>query len=408
MATELTNSELKALKCPSNKSSVEIKDGKVPGLQVRVGKSKKSFSLMYRMHGRQKRMRLGDFPEISLSDARAAAYRALALISEGLDPEEVKKQERQEKAVELGVSTLPTLRVIGTEFSKYHLPHLRPITQKNYIRRLNKYIYPVLGNRPIDTIGKKDLVHFIEKIAVDNGTPGEALFSYAVLSALLTFAHDRDYIQFKPILPKKVKSQIKAKVKPRTHTYTEEEIKLHWAYFDQLNRPVSKVYLKLLYHLALRKSELQFCEWVFIDWQKKSLLIPGQLTKNKTDHLIPLTEEVIRLFKSLESITGDKAYIFCDEFEPKPFQIHTSIKNARNMLGHFAPHDIRRTVRSKWAQLGVQRDVAEMMLNHTPDILIQTYDQYDYLKEKRAAYALWGEELGRLVGGELNRSSFAI
>lgn len=56
-------------------------------------------------------------------------------------------------------------------------------------------------------------------------------------------------------------------------------------------------------------------------------------------------------------------------------------------------------MRSKWAEIGIQRDVAELMLNHTPDILIQTYDQYNYLKEKRTAYDLWDKELGRLVGG---------
>lgn len=87
-----------------------------------------------------------------------------------------------------------------------------------------------------------------------------------------------------------------------------------------------------------------------------------------------------------------------DEFTDEPFQIQTSIKSAIKVNGHFSPHDIRRTVRSKWSVIGVQRDVAELMLNHTPDILIQTYDQYNYLKEKRAAYQLWDEELDRIVG----------
>jgi integrase len=59
-------------------------------------------------------------------------------------------------------------------------------------------------------------------------------------------------------------------------------------------------------------------------------------------------------------------------------------------------HDIRRTVRSKLAELGVAREVARKVLNHEDGKVDRIYNRHEYLKEKREALVRWEQHLASL------------
>ena len=88
----------------------------------------------------------------------------------------------------------------------------------------------------------------------------------------------------------------------------------------------------------------------------------------------------------------------------------TAVARKREILGNYksssgefwTPHDLRRTMRTRLAALGISRDVAERIIGHKIGGMVETYDRYSYAEEKRAAFELWDEELIRIVG--LNES----
>jgi integrase len=84
----------------------------------------------------------------------------------------------------------------------------------------------------------------------------------------------------------------------------------------------------------------------------------------------------------------------------------TAVARKREILGNYknsvsefwTPHDLRRTMRTRLAALGISRDVAERVIGHKIGGMVETYDRYSYAEEKRAAFELWDEELIRIVG----------
>lgn len=66
-------------------------------------------------------------------------------------------------------------------------------------------------------------------------------------------------------------------------------------------------------------------------------------------------------------------------------------------LEHFTPHDFRRTVETRLARLGFNKEVRDAVTGHAQDGLQRTYNKHDYLSEKRGALAAYGEHIMGLV-----------
>ena len=76
-----------------------------------------------------------------------------------------------------------------------------------------------------------------------------------------------------------------------------------------------------------------------------------------------------------------------------------TITKARDRFGldHWTAHDLRRTVISNMAKLGVAPIVLGHIINHRSvtkaGVTLSHYVQYDYAKEKREALYLWADRL---------------
>ena len=69
-------------------------------------------------------------------------------------------------------------------------------------------------------------------------------------------------------------------------------------------------------------------------------------------------------------------------------------------LEHFTPHDLRRTARTLMSRLEIPHHIRERVLNHSQGKIEAVYDQFDYLKEKRAALNKLANEIDRITGKE--------
>ncbi len=78
-----------------HKAVQDLKDDKVPGLQLRVRATGKSFYLYYRRNGQQRRPKIGDFPGLTVAEAREIAQAMLRDVAAGLDPSEARRETRK-------------------------------------------------------------------------------------------------------------------------------------------------------------------------------------------------------------------------------------------------------------------------------------------------------------------------
>ena len=171
--------------------------------------------------------------------------------------------------------------------------------------------------------------------------------------------------------------------------------------------------VRMLLLTGQRKSEVAEARWREFDLDKKLWSIPIARMKGKAAHVVPLTDDVIAILRSLPRFArGD--YLFSTRFGASPTNGFSKYKARldrrmllswralgriagvdRNTLKPYVLHDIRRTMRTHLSALPVPDLVRELVIGHTKPGLHKVYDQHAYLDEKRHALELWAKRLAR-------------
>jgi integrase len=134
-------------------------------------------------------------------------------------------------------------------------------------------------------------------------------------------------------------------------------------------------------------------EWKEFDFAKRLWKIPATRTKNRREHVVPLTDWAIAELKALKTYAGDSRFVLPGKNPKKPADPKLITRGVKRLLPRFQvheiepfrPHDLRRTGRTTLGRLGVTPFIAERVINHSKDVLQDTYDLYDYFDERRDA-----------------------
>lgn len=151
-----------------------------------------------------------------------------------------------------------------------------------------------------------------------------------------------------------------------------------------------------------RGSEATGAQWNEIEagvWH-----IPGERTKNGDNLDIPITPMMQEVLSAAEVLSIDRPYVFASSHLDGAITRHSlSVATRRHWSeigcdSRFTPHDLRRTVRTKLAEIHVEDHIAERVMGHRLQGMLKVYNQYSYLKEKQDALLRWEACLKRLVG----------
>jgi integrase len=168
--------------------------------------------------------------------------------------------------------------------------------------------------------------------------------------------------------------------------------------------------IQLILLTAVRRSELAAARWSELDLETKAPVweIPAERTKNGVAFAVPLTPPAVEQFKRLKRMAVRSPWVFPDEDGDGPMDPKLLTRSIARHLDSFAEHkvaaftlhDLRRTVRTGLAKLGIRPDIAERCLNHAQTGIIATYDTHQYLDEKRQALTKWVAHLQALPDGK--------
>ena len=137
-------------------------------------------------------------------------------------------------------------------------------------------------------------------------------------------------------------------------------------------------------------------EWVEIAPTSDLWLLPAARNKANRDFEVPLSRQMMAL---LASLPRPGAHVFTLS-GAKPWAMATEFKralDAKSGVTSWVYHDIRRTVRSRLAELSVPYEIAERVLNHAMTKLERTYNRHGYRQEKAQALQRWADHLMGLV-----------
>ena len=265
-------------------------------------------------------------------------------------------------------------------------------------RIINKEILPQIGKLKISDIKRADIIHIIDNIE-NRGAVVQGNRTLSVLSKMFNFAIERDVIPFSPVLGVKKKGiEIK-----RDRILTNEQIALLW---KSLKNNTSSALLKFLLLTGQRTGETRQMEWSELTGNVWT--IPAIKTKNKSAHVVPLSTGAMEIINLMKVTASQGRFVFPGKkIGSKTGDVcldqNVAAHHLQRAIANFAwerttVHDLRRTMRSKLAELGVLPMVAEKILNHKIPGILPVYDHYDYFKEKLDALQKWSDQLTAIVG----------
>jgi integrase len=372
-----------------------------------------AWTLRYRFASRARWMVLGNYPDMSLADARVEAREKRTMLDKQRDP----LLERQ-AALESQRAAIAAQKVRGTfrelaedwfateiEAKRLKHPHVPR-------RHLDNYLPPEFGDGAPADITPADAARLLAKVSKRAPTAANDLlrfmlrvFRFGVRRRLLPSNPVADFDQSDAGGPERKRR--------RALSRTELEVLFKALRESPSFGGTNFLTIKLLLALGVRKGELLKATWDEFDFEGTTdagavWRLPGSRTKTGEPLTIPLAPEVIEWLQALRLVSGGSAYVFPKRRrDPRMRALHVGIDTLNAALTgvqhgvpHFTLHDLRRTMRTHLAALGVRSEVAERCLGHKLRGVEGTYNTHDYLTERRDALEKWTAVLLEIERGE--------
>ena len=385
--TEQAVSKLK----PTDKQ-VDYRDELTKGLILRVGKSgKKSWQVRFRADGKQHRQSIGDFPHVSLKEAREKVRSIQAAVIDGENPayENRRALEAKSKARQtLQISNLLEL------YDQLHLSQLKTGYQaRTFLREFARDF----GKANITDFTKQDFVGILNEIvAAGNGTKANRVFTH--IKSFFGWAIGQGYLEHSPC--EYVKKPFKEKSRERF--LSDQEIIWFWHVTGEELEPFGYM-ARLLLLTGQRLSEVSCMSESELPGRDHWHLSSDR-TKNGTQHDVFLSDAAQEIVWRDNRVAGTHLFSTTG-YSPvqsydKPVKRFRSRMNelAGAELPHWSFHDLRRTCETGMAMLGVAQPIIDRCTNHlTGRGMSRIYNQYQYRNEKTEAWQRWADHVKGLV-----------
>lgn len=353
--------------------------------------------LKYRFDGKEKLLSLGTFPEVGLADARERRDQARKQLAAGIDPGVVRKAQKSARAEILANS----FEAIAREWFAKHAPTWVDSHSDKIIRRLERDIFPVLGQRPIAEISAPDLLVALRRIeargAIETAHRAQQNCGQIFRYAIATGRAARDPA-----------ADLRGALSPvkETHHASITDPKaiggLLRAIDGYQGSPITKCALRLAPLVFVRPGELRRAEWPEINLAGAEWRIPAERMKMREVHIVPLATQAIAALQDLQALTGAGRYLFPGaRTNGRPMSENT-VNAALRRLGYASDqmtgHGFRSMASTILNEQGWRRDAIERQLAHGErDNVRAAYNFAEYLEERRKMMQAWADYLDALA-----------
>jgi len=371
------------------------------GLYVEIATNgAKYWRLKYRYAGKEKRLALGVFPEVSLTEAREGRDAARAQLRKDIDPGAARKAT----ALAARDAVANCFEAIAREWLERQSKKLEPSTHRKAIAILETWAFPWIGKRPIGEITPRELLESVLRRVEREGKFETAhrlkqrcgqVFAYAIHSGR---AEQNPAAGLRGVL---------STAKVRNHAAITEPGKV-----GELLRAietydgsfVTKCALRLTPYLFVRPGELRCAEWSEIDLEAAQWSIPADKMKMDAPHLVPLARQAVAILRELRPVSESGRYVFPGLHNRQRPMSENTVNLALKRLGYtgdeMVAHGFRSTASTLLNELGWAPDVIERQLAHAErNEVRRAYNRAKYLSERRNMMQAWADYLDSLRSG---------
>jgi integrase len=318
------------------------------------------------------------------------------MIANDIDPGQARKAQ---KSIQIQQHE-NSFEAIAREWHEKYSASWAKSHAKKIIRRLELYIFPWIGTRPITEITPPELLSVLRKIE-SRGILETAhrvqqncgrVFRYAIA----TGRAERD-----------PSADLRGALAPAKHermaTITDPKKigELLRAIDGYDGTPVAKCALKLAPLVFVRPGELRKAEWDEIDLEKAEWRIPAKKMKMKDPHIVPLSTQAVEILDEIHPITGKGRYVFPSiRTHLRPMSNNTILAALRR-LGYtkeeMSGHGFRAMASTLLHEQGWESDVIERQLAHAERNSIKAaYNHAQHLQERKKMMQAWADYLDNL------------
>jgi integrase len=367
----------------------------MPGFGYRLrlgvgGRVLRSWVVQYRRAGGSRRITLGSAEVLTAEAARKKAKEVLAQVQLGADPQAERHERRDKDRLRL--------RAIIDEYLAVQASKVRATSLREIVRYLTGPYFKPLHNMPIDTVTRRDVAARVLAVTREHSSVVAAR-ARTTLSSFFAWGLGQGLCEINPV----VGTNAPENSKPRERVLSDAELSAVWRACK--NDDFGKI-VQLLVLLGARKQEIGGIAWSELRdlegphpyWE-----LPAARSKNRKAHRLPLLPMALAIIMAMpRMVTRDQLFGL---HAAEGFSAWGKAKRAldvRCRIGDWTLHDIRRSVATRMADLGVQPHLIEQVLNHQSGHKAGPagiYNRSSYEREVRNALALWHDHLRSIVEG---------
>ena len=332
--------DTKAKNAKPKEKTYKLAAGKGLYLEV-TPKGGKYWRYKFRFGGKEKRLALGVYPDVSFKKAGRRHDEARKQLDDGADPSEVKRAQKLAQADMASNS----FEVVAREWYAKQKPNWVESYSTRVLRALERNLFPYLGSRPIASITAPDLLAALRKVehrgAIESAHRIKQVAGQIFRYAIATGRAERDPAgDLKGALANPKEAHLASITDPK------KVGPLLLAFDDYVGTPTVKAALQLAPLLFVRPGELRHAEWQELDLEAAEWHIPGTKMKMGEPIVVPLCRQAIEILQEQQLLTGQGQYVFPSARSGKRPMSDNAILAAMRRMGiekdEMSGHGVRR------------------------------------------------------------------
>ncbi|MDO6719868.1 integrase domain-containing protein [Psychrosphaera sp. 1_MG-2023] len=397
----LTNTEVDKFKAKGKACS--LFDGDGLELKVNTSGTKKWILKYYRPFSKKRtNLTFGDYPDISLAEARKLRTEAKELLAKNIDPKEHRDNVTNQQKARLE----NTLLNVANQWFQVKRTQVTPNYAEDIWRSLELHAFPYIGKLPITEITAPIAIKIITPIA-EKGSLETVKRVNQRLNEIMNFAVNTGLIHANPLIG--IKAAFEKPKKQNMPTIRPEELPDFMRALSIASiKIVTRYLIEWQLHTISRPSEAAGAKWSELDIENKLWNIPAERMKKKRPHSVPLTQQTLNLLAAIKPITGHREFIFPADRNPKS---HANVATANAAIkrmgyhGKLVAHGLRALASTTLNEQGFDSDVIEAALAHVDSNEVRrAYNRADYLKRRAKMMSWWSEHIEESSTGSFSLS----
>lgn len=367
----------------------------------------KYWRLAYRFADKQKTLALGIYPDVSLADARERREQARKLLANDADPSAIKKETKRVSQT----ATVNSFSALAKELHKVKAPMWTEGHAKQWMLNMEKYAFPVIGERPIAEIEPMELVGIMREVEAQ-GTFETRDRLLQTISSTFKYAIATGKAKYNP-----AEIRMALADRPKVENFAclaTDEIPAFLRAFDDYQERgkvslIAVAAFRLLLLTATRSSEVRFSKWADFDLDSGCWIIPAEQTGRKgkhgkrKPHAVPLSDQAVAVLRGLYPVTGHDEHVFPSRNGMGRVVSENTVNKIIEVMGYKGRqtgHGFRSLARTTLGDMGHRWEVLEAMLSHAlENQTAAAYVRTTYFEERRGIMQKWADYLDAVKAG---------